>query len=308
MKATAELDLKILSDLYKYRTLSLQQLKKLYFTNSDHYVYRKLSILYKNGLVDRERIIDINTGRKNGSSYYITQKGIDLLNDHQLLEHNQPYSPRKAKNIRLQPYVLALNELYVQLDLWKWKDGREVKREFGFNNNAQVGGALIDPQGNTRFVYLIGRERKSKSINPDREKRYIEVQSKRIQMINNEIQVHNLKNVIILIRNPELYKVFYDLYSQTPYECWLFPYKTGINILKSYESPLSKLSNNKNQLFHEINGINVLDLYTADIQRLKNAQRQDQPFQIYTHPELVQAIRLLVGPNVTITSNHNDLL
>ncbi|MDP5276108.1 replication-relaxation family protein [Chengkuizengella axinellae] len=295
-----EQDFRILIDIYTYRVLSVQQLKQIHFPNTSDYHYRKLRNLYQDGLLIKDRMTDPKSGRKTGTCYYISHKGIEFLIKHGLLnQKDQPFNAARSHNTKMQRHVLTLNELKVQLTNWEWIDGRVIKRELPMENNTKIGGAL-KRDNDTRYVYLVGEIFNRK--NPLKVEQMLAAHEKRISLIDKEIEKYQLKKVIIFVRTEELYSYFYHNYSGFASECWLLPYRWGIYLLKNPDSPIEQYASRKEGLFYKIKDRNYIDMYQGDIQILKTAQAQDKPFSIFTNSLLEKTIKKLVGPNVDIHS------
>src|SRR5437016_3622720 len=82
-----ERDLKILYDVYRYRTLTTGQVQNIYFSESTNrnYLYVRMHQLKKEKLIVSKPLIG-NKGQKVTSCYFITEEGIALLERHGFLE------------------------------------------------------------------------------------------------------------------------------------------------------------------------------------------------------------------------------
>lgn len=124
--------LDILEDLYHFRTLTIEQIKYVFFPHATDYVYRKMRRLVKEGLVESVRY-------GKAARYQITQAGIDRLveegrlTDARRVRDNTPDSRDISRIIRA-------NDVYTYLTPFGFKvtDMREWKNRYGINRNAWV--------------------------------------------------------------------------------------------------------------------------------------------------------------------------
>jgi hypothetical protein len=189
MKLLTQRDVDILYDLYRYRTLSVDQLKNVHFREKPSYIYRKLSLLKQEGFVDSYRLIALKNN-KRGGCYYVTEKAIDLLEEYELIDQKRRARDNKVQGPAL-PHIIEVNELYVQLTHygWQFNPSREVKAKFGMNRSAVIKGSLVNRDGKEFVIYLLEENSREDMI----------------EQIAREIQAHDLKHVFLFCKGKESY-------------------------------------------------------------------------------------------------------
>lgn len=141
--------LDILEALYHYRALTVDQLWYVYYPNTKHYVYKRMSELKAKDLVKSERY-------KNTSCYMITQKGINELE-----KEGRVKKPRLAKN-NLRDLgdlwrIIQANDIYAYLSPYGYEviEMREWKQKHDMNRNARVAAGLVTKDGKEYSVYIV---------------------------------------------------------------------------------------------------------------------------------------------------------
>lgn len=151
-----ERDFQVLKSLSKTKMMTVNQIMRLYF-NSKGYGYRRMKQLEKAGYVTSRPHVEIGTGRKKGTCYYLTRGGYKIIG----LDH---YNPTKLIEPRKHDYREKVSELYVQLTPvgWKFTGSSEVKAAYNLNRNTRLACMLTreNPfikKGKDKFaVYLLG--------------------------------------------------------------------------------------------------------------------------------------------------------
>lgn len=148
-----ERDLAILYDLYRYRVLTTDQIKRKYFSDSKYYVNRKLNMLRNSGWISTFSV-SRNDGRKGRAHHRLTDRGINVLKVH-------GYSiKRKAFDLLVTdeslPYLIEANNIMVELSPhdWKMRDSRETKERYNMNRGDQMHGTLLSPNG-TEYGFFV---------------------------------------------------------------------------------------------------------------------------------------------------------
>ncbi|MCF6094517.1 replication-relaxation family protein [Microaerobacter geothermalis] len=189
MKNLTKRDIDILYNLYRYRTLSIDQIKRLYFVEKPGYAYRKLYLMKKAGLVESKQMVALKNGK--GGCYFITEKGIDILEEHKLTDKRRRARDNKVENNSLAHFI-EINDLLIELSnyLWSFIPSREVKEKRGMNRSALVKGALVDQDNKEYVLYLLENDSKEETI----------------ERIVNEIRTHSFSDCLILCKGQESYK------------------------------------------------------------------------------------------------------
>lgn len=155
-------DLELLKNLIKYRILTYEQVKTLQ-NMTMHYVYKRIEILVKKGLIAVEPITRLR-GRQNQGKYVrITDKGLTVLkqNGIELDEKINQYH-YKVVNRRVAETILA-NDVFIELEQnnWEWLDSREVKNKYILNRGGYIMGEIANEELNERLgVFIINHDMK----------------------------------------------------------------------------------------------------------------------------------------------------
>ncbi|OUM84896.1 MAG: hypothetical protein BAA01_03025 [Bacillus thermozeamaize] len=215
-----QLDLDILHSLYKYRILTVPQLRKLHFANS--YTYRKLSILKNSGFVTTEPLL--HRGRKATSLYRLTDRGICLLQEHGLITQTI-----KSSDLKIHPdrrtYHLQTNDILIDLSLagWQVMDSRETKAKYRIDRGDLVQGCITNRDGQSWLVYLFLYDAEDVTV---------------VKALN-QIGTHN-QNVAVFFRGQQSMDKFIEkqalLGVVTSGEMLLLPYEYGIHLLRTYQT------------------------------------------------------------------------
>lgn len=176
--------LDILEDLYYFRTLTIEQIKYVFFPDSSDYVYRKMRDMDKNGLVESVRF-----GR--AARYQITQNGIDLL-----VEEGRLTSARRVRDNtpeeRDVKRIVRANDVYAYLSPFGFKitEMREWKSKYGINRNAWVAAGVetLDMKKAYSVYFLLDNMRDEDIFRIRSEMQHSEVS--RYIMIFNDLRVY----------------------------------------------------------------------------------------------------------------------
>mgnify|MGYP001217220399 CR=1 FL=1 len=220
IKRVQPLDLDILHSLYKYRILTVPQLRKLHFSNS--YAYRKLSILKQSGLVATEPLL--RRGRKATSLYRLTDRGIGLLHEHGRINQTVKSSDLKIHADR-RAYHLHVNDILIELSLagWQVMDSRETKARHNIDRGDLVQGCITNRDGQSWFIYLFLQDAEEVSV---------------IKALN-QIGTHN-RNVAVFFMGQGSMDKFIEKQEQlgtvTSGQMLLLPYEYGLHLLRTYQT------------------------------------------------------------------------
>jgi len=148
-----ELDIAILKDLYDYRVLTHQQIKKVHFPNSS-YSHKKIHLLREAGYLKTKPFLV--KGQKRGAMYFISDDGINALLEEGVIDHPRKAQDNRPENRQL-PLLVEIHKLYEELTLYGWKfiESRDIKRHYQMNRNAYIMGGLRSKDGRMYGVYLL---------------------------------------------------------------------------------------------------------------------------------------------------------
>lgn len=147
-------DLQILYDLYQYRVLTTEQIKKRYFANSKSYVNQKLHAMRNSHLITTFPVSRGN-GKRGMACHRLTDTGIACLK-----EQGMPVKYR-ASDLQVTPgaipYLLAANDIMIELTPYGWtmRDSRETKALYNLNRGDIIHGTLISPDGTEYGLYVL---------------------------------------------------------------------------------------------------------------------------------------------------------
>lgn len=148
-------ELNVLKDLYNYRVLTTEQIKKKHFPNSKYYVDRALYRL-RNRKIIASSIAkgSRGKGKKGYAVHRLTETGLECL-----ARHGMSVSVHASKlyvRSNHMHYLVMANDVMVDLTLAGWEvwDSRKVKREYGLDQKMNIAGLLINPEGK-RFGYYV---------------------------------------------------------------------------------------------------------------------------------------------------------
>lgn len=132
-------DLNILGDIYRVKTLTLNQIARIHFRTFP-YAKKRMNILYNEGYLHKKPLIK-DQGGKRGVCYYISEKGLDAI------EVVSTVPAMRMVDGTQQPYRVNINEIFVSIATsgwpnWIWLDSREVKSEFKLNRSLKISGAI----------------------------------------------------------------------------------------------------------------------------------------------------------------------
>ncbi|RSL29690.1 hypothetical protein D7Z54_29860 [Salibacterium salarium] len=152
----------ILFDIYRYRIMSPQQLRALYFRGRESYVYRKIQLMKTKGLIESKPVV--RKGKKVEGVYYVTQKAIDYLAERGWISKTRRWD-RNLPDWRRIEDILDENELYVQLHGCGAKvyEKREWKEKMGMHRTSYVTGGL-SIFNKEYHVYMLNGKSSDKTI------------------------------------------------------------------------------------------------------------------------------------------------
>lgn len=151
----SERDLNILKDLYNFRALTTEQIKRKYFPDTDHYVNKILYKLRKESFIISSTLRGSRDKRKGVSYHRLTETGLECLARHGVSVEGY------AQNLYLKPaqlnYVLSANDIMTDLTQSGWEalDSRGIKRRFNLDDRMNIHGLLIDPEGKQYGYYVL---------------------------------------------------------------------------------------------------------------------------------------------------------
>ncbi|KAA9019022.1 replication-relaxation family protein [Niallia endozanthoxylica] len=152
----SEKEFKVLKDLYNYRSLTTEQIKRKYFSDSKYYVDRALYRLRSRKIITSSVFKGSRgKGKKGHTVHRLTETGLECLTRHGMsVEVQQPVQ------LYVRPtqihYLTMANDVMVDLTLAGWEvwDSRKVKREYNLDRQMNIAGLLINPEGK-RFGYYV---------------------------------------------------------------------------------------------------------------------------------------------------------
>jgi Replication-relaxation len=152
-----EREFHILSDLYNYRALTTDQIRRKYFSDSKYAVDYVLKKLRQRKMIRSNTLRGSRDKRKGYSYHRITEQGMECLARRGMMINDH------AGNLYVKPnylpYVLLANDVMVDLTKAGWEvwDSRKVKREYNLDKGKQIHGLLIAPNGKKYGYYTMAK-------------------------------------------------------------------------------------------------------------------------------------------------------
>lgn len=216
-------EMAILYDLYRYRTLSVEQLRNVHFQGKESSIYVKLHNMKREGLVNSTCRVR-KDGKKIAACYYIAEKGI-----RQLVQQGKIEKPRRAYDNKPDgkkiPYLIDTNELYVKLhsEGYEMYDSREWKSRFEMDRNAMIKAGLKAADGKEYGVYIFEHDLR---------------EEKTLQKFKNEIKNNSqTSRFFIFFKGKNAFEKIFKQMSEVEFshkEINMLPLTFGINILKKF--------------------------------------------------------------------------
>jgi len=210
----------IMYDLYRYRILTVEQIRKVHFRGREKSTYTTLDRLKRKGWVDSTCKVN-KQGKKVAACYYITGRGLT-----ELVSEGKVHNPRRAYDNKPEgkkiPFLVDINDLYADLSPsgYEMIDAREWKNIHNMNRNALVKAGLRTIDGKDYGVYLFETD-VNEQITLSRIKREIldNGQSNRFIMFFKGMTAYNK------------FKKHMDNVELTKGEMCLLPYRLGRRLL-----------------------------------------------------------------------------
>lgn len=152
----SEKELDVLRDLYEYRLLTTEQIKRKHFPQSKYYVDRALYRLRKRKIITSSVFKGSRgKGRKGHTVHRLTETGLECLARHGMSVEG------RAQQFYVRPaqlhYLTMANDIMVDLTLAGWEvwDSRKVKRAYNLDKKMNIAGLLINPEGKRFGFYVL---------------------------------------------------------------------------------------------------------------------------------------------------------
>lgn len=156
----------ILMDLYRYRVMTTEQIKKRHFNNTGTYVNKVLWKLRTKKLIKSHTLSKSRKGKKGYSYHRLTEIGIECLAKHEMSIEGQSSLSSLYVKPRQVPYILMLNDIVVDLTNSKWKvwDSRYVKNKYNLDKRMNIQGLMVSPDQQDYGLYVLGNDVNSQTI------------------------------------------------------------------------------------------------------------------------------------------------
>lgn len=231
IKNLTERDYEILLTLYKYRTMTTRQIKKLFFENVEKYHYRKMYLLKKDGYLGKTEPI-VKYRQKVTSCYFVTNKAIKVLYDMGMIKRMNRAIDVRVDGIRLV-YLVDVNEVYVQLKSFGWDmyDSRETKERYNINRNSLIQGTLYHDENESYGFYVLSNDPEDITVQ---------------RLISEMIEMRSeIESVIVLAKTQDGYGEFSERLKkelpQVKVDVRVMPYDIGLLVLKAIGKPSGRL-------------------------------------------------------------------
>ncbi|MED0738969.1 replication-relaxation family protein [Aneurinibacillus thermoaerophilus] len=154
-------DISLLYDLYRHRVMHTSQIQRLHFPNAYHHSYKRLQRLRKAGYIRHLPAEEKKEGVKVKSSHYITDRGIRILQERNVIPEREHEKSAAFLQPLRQRYLMDACEVYTQVAgvPWVFLTGPEVKRKYNLNRTTEVTGSLTNHTGEYLFYIISDRTR-----------------------------------------------------------------------------------------------------------------------------------------------------
>lgn len=153
----------ILNDLYNYRVMTTEQIKKLHFNNQGTYVNKVLWKMRNKKLIKTDILRNSRKGKKGYSYHRLTETGLECLVKHGKGVEEQLSLYARPKQVS---YLLLISELVSDLIGTKWEiwDSRKVKREYNLDKRMNIQGLAISTEQKRYGLYVLTESSSVKTI------------------------------------------------------------------------------------------------------------------------------------------------
>ncbi|MFD1362745.1 replication-relaxation family protein [Lentibacillus salinarum] len=317
-----ERDIAILKDLYRYRVLTTQHLRKKYFPHSS-YVKNKIYAMKKSNWIIPFPLVGKN-GRKQTTCYRLTDTALAILRDQGELINKKAAKLRVRDN--MLPYVLATNDVMIELFPYGWElyESRETKANYNLNRNDLIHGELVSPTGKRYALYILMERTKDENmrriireIKSDKFPNYIVLakgeesrnhfveratEANNMMSITGELSVMDFNYGIKYLQSGFSDKTIFERIIQspeTPFEVVPFsgdrsPFQYKV-MHKGEEKYLVNLMN------ADIMKIRAINHYAEDINRAERFQEKHYRVLVLVIPEMKTTIKQLMQGNPLVS-------
>lgn len=209
-----EKDIGILTNLYNFGTMKMNQMLSIYFEGVQEYGRKRIKKLMNRGYIKRV-----------GHLYRITDKGMTEINE---INMNKTESRNLVRRVNKEN-VMFMSELHTQIYKHNWKvtSSRLTKAKYNLNRGCKIEGMITNEYtGEKYMVYILSKE----------------PQANTLLTIKNEISTTlrsiQMNQVIIYSHGPEGEKLFIE--DNTTYgagKLHIYPPQYGIKVLKKTARP-----------------------------------------------------------------------
>ena len=216
----------ILEDLYNYRAMTTDQIKRIYFPNSKFYVNKVLYQLRKSKYIASNTLKGSRKNKKGITYHRLTETGVKCLLRHGVNVEGQ------VQNMYVKPsqlhYLLLANDVMIELrkEGWEMWDSRRVKKKYNLDDRMNILGVLISPKGEQYGFYVVEDG----------------IYSNTLGKIQSEIKVNHsiINNYIVFARGQNAYNEFVkramdeEKPLNTGHKLKILPFTTGLKFLGKY--------------------------------------------------------------------------
>lgn len=144
----------ILDDLYTYRVMTTDQIKKKHFNNQGTYVNKVLWNMRNKNLIKTQVLNNSRKGKRGYSYHRLTETGLSCLGKHDNFVEGQSSLYVKPKQV---PYLLMVSELVSELANTEWEiwDSRKVKKEYNLDSRMNIQGLALSPERKRYGLYIL---------------------------------------------------------------------------------------------------------------------------------------------------------
>lgn len=153
----------ILNDLYEYRVMTTEQIKKIHFDNKGYYVNKVLMNMRKRKLIKSSILKNSRKGKKGFSYHRLTETGLEYLSRYDMSVEGQSSLYARPKQVA---YLLMVSDLVAELTNTDWEiwDSRKVKKEYNLDKRMNIQGMAITPDKKKYGLYILAENSSVQTI------------------------------------------------------------------------------------------------------------------------------------------------
>ena len=149
-------DITLLEQLFRSRELTKQQVAVQFFEGSKNRAGARIHVLKIEGLL-HAKVSWSRESKKLEAHYRISERGIRLLLDREIIEHGQARARDLVISEKQRSYITDANEIAFKCSPLTFLDSRMIKRKYSLNRGDLVLGAFSVSSGDY-MIYILAKQ------------------------------------------------------------------------------------------------------------------------------------------------------